>query len=103
MSSLPAEDAATVSMGSTDPSGGVVDLTDQQPAGQGKLADQPDKLLNVWQLGHAQKCVVGGKSGWKCPWCDNMYFPQHATRVLWHLMKGEQEFILCACLRQRCK
>ena len=47
MSSLPAEDAATVSMGSTAPLGGVVDLTDQQPADQGKPADQLDKLLNV--------------------------------------------------------
>ena len=73
MSSILAEDATTVSMDSTAPVGGVVDLTD------GKPADQPDQLRNAWEKGHAQKCVVDGKLAWTCPWCEKLHPPQHAT------------------------
>ena len=54
-----------------------------------KPADQPVKLKGVWDKGHAERVTVEGKKGWKCPWCSKIFFPEHATRALWHWMKSK--------------
>ena len=76
-------------------------LTTTLPAGKPaasassqKPADQPVKLKNVWTKGHAEKCRVNGKDGWKCPWCKNIFYPVHATRAILHWMRGEICFFL---------
>jgi len=40
-----------------------------------------------FKCSHVELCIVSGKPGWKCLWCDRSFTPLHATRALTHLVK----------------
>jgi hypothetical protein len=44
-------------------------------------------LNSVFDCHNIELCIVGGKTGWKCGWCDKNFSPVHATRALKHLLK----------------
>lgn len=45
-------------------------------------------IKHIWECNYIEQCIVrDNKAGWICKWCNNTFFPRHATRVLNHVLK----------------
>ncbi len=44
----------------------------------------------VFDCANIELCIVKGKNGWRCVWCDKSFTPVHATRALAHLLKRKK-------------
>jgi hypothetical protein len=73
----------------TDPSqGAVIDDDELMVMEVVEPVSPPLSALNsVFDRHNIELCIVGGKTGWKCGWCDKTFSPMHATRALKHLLK----------------
>jgi hypothetical protein len=44
-------------------------------------------LHSVFDCLDIELCIVKGKSGWRCAWCDQSFPNFHAIRALAHLLR----------------
>jgi hypothetical protein len=47
-------------------------------------------LNSVFDCPNIELCIIKGKSGWRCVWCDKSFTPVHAIRALAHLLKRKK-------------
>ena len=73
----------------TTPGEGMVEMSgDGEDDDVVEMAETPlPPLKSVFDCPNLELCIVDGKNGWKCLWCDLSFTPVHATRALAHLLK----------------
>ena len=73
----------------TTPGEGMVEMSgDGEDDDVVEMAETPlPPLKSVFDCPNLELCIVNGKNGWKCLWCDQSFIPVHATRALAHLLK----------------
>ena len=76
----------------TAPGAGMVDMAgDGEDDDVVEMAETPlPPLKSVFDCPNLELCIVNGKNGWKCLWCDLSFTPVHATRALAHLLKKKK-------------
>ena len=53
-----------------------------------EMAETPlPPLKSVFDCPNIELCLLHGKNGWKCLWCDTTFTPVHATRAISHVLK----------------
>ena len=67
---------------SDDTSDSSVVLIDTPKSDTAKMA----ALKNVWECTYINKGIFNGRKGWKCAWCGCVFHPEHASRVLYHVL-----------------
>jgi hypothetical protein len=55
-------------------------------------------LKTVFDCPNNELCIVNGKNGWRCAWCDQSFTPVHATRALSQLLKKKCDIRVCKAI-----
>ena len=76
----------------TAPGAGMVDMAgDGEDDDVVEMAETPlPPLKSVFDCPNLELCLLNGKNGWKCLWCDTSFTPVHATRALAHVLRKKR-------------